>query len=262
MHGTSIDSIENMDNADSKSSERQDPQPSANSGDYNESYSAHLLVVDDDKRLRDLLRQYLQEYGFAVSLACSAEEARSLLGNLRFDLLIVDILMPGESGLELARSLREREPTPILILSALGEPADRLQGLELGVADYMPKPFEPRELLLRIRKILAQEKKSVELTAKLKIGVWTFETKHGLLTSDKKTTRLPASEANLLRALAMRQGAIVSRSTLAHLADITDSPRAIDIAIARLRSKLEDDPKVPRYITTHRSKGYSLQVEL
>ena len=131
---------------------------------------AHLLVVDDDKRLRDLLRQYLQGCGFGVSLACNAAEARQLLSTLRFDLVIVDILMPGESGLDLARSLQERENLPVLILSALGEPADRLQGLELGVADYMAKPFEPRELFLRVSKILSQEPKHALLPSRLKVG--------------------------------------------------------------------------------------------
>lgn len=230
-------------------------------GDKQAYANAHLLVVDDDKRLRTLLRQYLEEYGFVVSLAKSAEEARRLVNNLRFDLLIVDILMPGESGLDLARALHEREHTPIMILSALGEPADRLQGLETGVADYMPKPFEPRELLLRIRKILAHKQTKIKLPDKIKIGRWTFETKRGVLTSAEKNTRLPASEANLLCALATQQGAIVNRTALAHFADITNSPRAIDIAIARLRSKIEINPKIPRHILTHRSKGYSLHVE-
>ena len=221
---------------------------------------AHLLVVDDDKRLRDLLRQYLQGCGFGVSLARDASEARQLLSTLRFDLVIVDILMPGESGLDLARSLQERENLPVLILSALGEPSDRLQGLELGVADYMAKPFEPRELLLRISKILSQEPRQSFLPSNLQVGRWRFESRHDVLVSKERSVRLRPSEAKILRTLASRAGAVVSRSVLAHLSEIKDSPRAVDIAIAHLRQKLEANPKEPRHILTHRGKGYSLQL--
>ena len=221
---------------------------------------AHVLVVDDDKRLRDLLRQYLQGCGFGVSLACNAAEARQLLSTLRFDLVIVDILMPGESGLSLARSLQERESIPVLILSALGEPAERLQGLELGVADYMAKPFEPRELFLRVSKILSHERRRTLLPSRLKVGAWQFESRHDVLVSKERSVRLRPSEAKILRALASRAGAVVSRSALAHLSEIKDSPRAVDIAIAHLRQKLEANPKEPRHILTHRGKGYSLQL--
>jgi two-component system phosphate regulon response regulator OmpR len=223
----------------------------------------HILAVDDDDRLRELLRRYLAEQGFVVSTAAGAGEARALLKNFAYDLMVLDIMMPGETGLELARSLRNNgDPAarqlPILLLTARGEASDRIKGLESGADDYLPKPFEPRELLLRINAILRRMPKPPAMMLELRLGRWSYNPQRDELRDVTETIRLTGMEAGLMRVLASQPGSVVSREALAAQgkADIND--RTIDVQVTRLRRKIEDDARNPRYIVTVRGEGYML----
>jgi len=221
--------------------------------------SAHLLVVDDDGRLRDLLHQFLSDHGFLVTTAGDAEEARRKLGTFAFDMLIVDVMMPGESGLSLTESLRKESSVPILMLSAMGEAEDRIAGLEHGADDYLPKPFEPRELLLRIRTALRRQPVETETEPdSMSFGPCRFDMRRAELTRDGARVRLTETEVRVLKALASRAGAPVARDVLTTEGEVEGSERAIDVLITRLRRKVETDPKDPRYLQTVRGKGYSL----
>ena len=220
---------------------------------------AHILVVDDDGRLRNLLHRFLTENGFMVTLASDAGEARRKLENFAFDLLIVDVMMPGESGLSLTESLREKSSVPILMLSAMGEVEDRIAGLEHGADDYLPKPFEPRELLLRIKTALRrQPAQSAETPTELLFGPCRFDLRRAELTQNGERVRLTETESRVLKVLAGRVGEPVARETLAEEGELEGSERAIDVLITRLRRKVEPDPKDPRYLQTVRGKGYAL----
>ena len=225
---------------------------------------AHLLVVDDDERIRDLLKKYLLKQGFLVSVARDAVHARRLLEGLEFDLLVLDVMMPETDGISLTRDLRQRMTTPILLLTARGETEDRIAGLEAGADDYLAKPFEPRELLLRINAILRRipDEPSVEAVPKiLNLGPLVYEVEKADLRSDQGAVKLTSTEIQLMRVFAARVGQVVSRSELAEelgrdreLAQ----ERAVDVQITRLRRKLETDPKQPRYLQTIRGAGYML----
>ncbi len=225
---------------------------------------AHLLVVDDDERIRDLLKKYLLKQGFLVSVARDAVHARRLLEGLEFDLLVLDVMMPETDGISLTRELRQRMTTPILLLTARGETEDRIAGLEAGADDYLAKPFEPRELLLRINAILRRipDEPSVEAVPKiLNLGPLVYEVEKADLRSDQGAVKLTSTEIQLMRVFAARVGQVVSRSELAEelgrdreLAQ----ERAVDVQITRLRRKLETDPKQPRYLQTIRGAGYML----
>lgn len=217
----------------------------------------HLLVIDDDTRIRALLSKYLQEQGFYISTAKDAADARQALQEFSFDLLIMDVMMPGETGLTLAASLRKESRVPILMLSAMGEADDRILGLESGVDDYMVKPFEPRELLLRIHSIL---RRSATLAAQraVRIGDWAFDTAKHFLTKGEASIALTQSESNLLQLLASHMNQPLSREKLAELSGGTINERSIDVQITRLRQKLEPDPKKPRHLQTLRGEGYIL----
>jgi len=219
---------------------------------------AHLLVVDDDDRLRALLQKYLSSNGFRVSAAASAEEARALMKSMAFDLLIVDVMMPGESGLELTNSIRSQSQTPVLILTARGEPEDRIAGLEHGADDYLAKPFEPRELLLRCGALLrraAPPQRSPHRSVKM--GNAVFDPERGELRRKGKPVRLTSSEAALLRLFAANAGRPFSRLDLCARLGVS-LERSIDVQVTRLRRKIEDDPKLPLYIQTVRGVGYVL----
>jgi len=216
----------------------------------------HLLVIDDDDRIRDLLKKYLSGHGYRVSSAANAEKARKLMKTLHFDLLIVDVMMPGESGLELTRSLREQGNLPILLLTARGDASERIEGLRLGADDYLAKPFEPEELVLRIHAILRRSLRFELDGSVLIFGDWKFNPATGELKGEHGRVSLTDSEANLLRALAKTPGEPVSRFSLSKDTDAAE--RSVDVQMARLRRKIEIDPKNPRFLQTVRGAGYRL----
>ena len=224
---------------------------------------AHILVVDDDTRLRELLRRYLSESGFLVSVAKDAAEARRLLSGLAFDLLVLDVMMPGEDGLSLTESLRESNSVPILLLTARGEVDDRIAGLERGADDYLSKPFEPRELLLRISTILrrAAPPGAGPAADRITFGTCVFDLRHGELTRENAPIHLTEAETALLRTLAIRAGGAVSREELLQESTIDGNERTIDVQVTRLRRKIEANPRAPRYLQTVRGAGYRLRVD-
>jgi two-component system phosphate regulon response regulator OmpR len=221
----------------------------------------HLLVVDDDDRIRDLLKQFLTRTGFRVTAAAGAATARRLLATMAFDLLVMDVMMPGEDGFSLTRWLRAQPGalgvTPVLILTARGLPDDRIEGLGLGADDYLAKPFEPRELSLRIEAILRRVAQSPAASGPVRLGRCQFDTARGELLAEGQPVRLTEAETDLLRRLAQAAHAPVDRMDLAReSADPTG--RAVDIQVTRLRRKIEADPANPRYLRTVRGVGYML----
>ncbi|PHR62023.1 MAG: DNA-binding response regulator [Robiginitomaculum sp.] len=216
----------------------------------------HLLVIDDDDRIRSLLKKYLGREGFRVSTASNAAKARKLMKTLSFDLLVLDIMMPGETGLEFTQSLRENSNLPILLLTAKGDANERIDGLRVGADDYLPKPFEPEELVLRILAILRRAHRVDLDGALLVFGDWKFNPATGGLQGADGRISLTDSEANLLRALAKTPGEPVSRLDLSRDTDAAE--RSVDVQMARLRRKIETDPKNPRYLQTVRGAGYRL----
>lgn len=224
----------------------------------------HILVVDDDTRLRELLLLYLQESGFTVSQAEDSAAARQKILKERFDLMVLDIMMPGETGTSLAKSLRAQgQNIPILMLTAMGEPNQRIEGLETGVDDYLTKPFEPRELVLRIRGILRRNRQKT-LIRTVQFGPFTFDTATLALVYEGASIALTSSEAVLLKVLAQHLGEPVSREELARQSlaggGLT-SERSVDVQINRLRKKIEPEPAKPIYIQTIRHAGYMLKAE-
>jgi len=235
----------------------------------------HILVVDDDDRLRDLLTRYLGENGFNVSAARDALEARASLAGLQFDLIVLDVLMPGEKGVDLARSLREEgAKVPILLLTALSETEDRIAGLEAGVDDYLAKPFEPRELVLRIEAILrrygelpevASDEVVVAEASAVSFGQFRFDSAKMILQRGDEHIYLTTAEQALLAALVKRRGQTTSREELHGMisGNAVDpaASRSIDVQVTRLRRKFEEDPKQPRYLQTVRGRGYVLYTD-
>ena len=221
----------------------------------------HLLVVDDDDRIRELIKEYLVRAGFRVSTAPDAAAARKLVEQLSFDLLVLDVMMPVEDGFTFARWLRGRPGeigrTPILILTARGLPDDRIAGLALGADDYLAKPFEPQELVLRIEAILRRAAPRTAPGGRLQLGRCSFDLARGELWRDDAPVRLTEGEAQLLRQLAVAANAPVDRFELAR-ESAEAAGRAVDIQVTRLRRKIEDDPKNPRYLQTVRGVGYML----
>lgn len=224
--------------------------------------NAHILVVDDDARLRGLLARYLAEHGFRVTAVENAAEAREKLGFLKPDLVVLDVMMPGESGLELAESLhRERQiSVPILLLTARGAPDDRVAGFEAGADDYLPKPFDPRELVLRMRALLRRTAPLPPPSGPVPLGSALFDPERGTLATDAGTIRLTGGEAALLTALARKPNEVLSREEIAAALGMDDSSeRAIDVQVTRLRRKIEADPRDPRFLHTVRGRGYVLK---
>jgi two-component system, OmpR family, phosphate regulon response regulator OmpR len=226
---------------------------------------AHILVVDDDVRLRALLSRFLAEQGFRVTTAEHAEEARDKLRFLQPDLMVLDIMMPGESGLSLTEALRrEQVDLPVLLLTAHGAPEDRIAGFEAGADDYLPKPFEPNELVLRIRAILRRAaippNVSNAPTGPVQLGSAVFDPDRAELRSANGTIRLTGGEAALLAVLARRPHEVLSREDLAVALGMDETgERAIDVQVTRLRRKIEADPREPRYLLTMRGRGYILR---
>lgn len=219
----------------------------------------HLLVVDDDNRIRTLLSRFLSEHGYRVTTAASAAEARSSMVGLTFDLLVLDVMMPGESGVDFARAIRTTSAVPILMLTARSDISDRITGLEAGVDDYLAKPFEPRELLLRIGSILKRAlpppQKAIE---SVRFGDFTFHLERGELTRSGEIVRITERERDMLRALAAEPGETVPRLDLA--GGGATSERAVDVQVNRLRRKIERDPANPVHVQTVRGIGYRLVV--
>jgi len=225
----------------------------------------HILVVDDDDRLRDLLRKYLSDNGFIVISATDAANARAKLASLAFDLIVLDLMMPGESGLDFAADLRTTSDVPILMLTAMAESEDRIRGLEHGADDYLTKPFEPRELLLRVNNILKRVPQRTDNDDEPRIitmGAASFDLDRGVLKVDDRPVRLTTVEVQLLKVLGERPGQPLSRDDLIERtgagADASGGGRAVDVQVTRLRRKIESDPKLPRYLQTVRGKGYVL----
>ncbi len=221
----------------------------------------HVMVVDDDTRLRELLRKYLSDHGYTVTVAKDAAEARAKLSLLAVDLIVLDVMMPGEDGLSLASDLSLNEGPPILLLTAQGETDDRIRGLESGADDYLVKPFDPRELLLRMGKIL-RRKPPVEpgaQTSMLRLGGYHWDVARQELRRGDDVVRLTTGESQLMAALAQSVGEAVSRDDLARATGDGANPRAVDVQVTRLRRKVEEDPKNPRYLQTVRGQGYLLR---
>lgn len=226
---------------------------------FNRARQPHILVIDDDERIRDLVSRYLKEHDFVVVGAKDAAHARELMNGFAFDALVVDVMMPQETGLEFTKKLRESSDIPVLLLTALGAVEDRIDGLETGADDYLPKPFEPRELILRLNAILRRSIKPEEKGGITQIGPWIFNPKYDELKDGDELIRLTSVEGNLLRALSSRAGDVVGREELATLCGVDAGERTIDVQVTRLRRKLEDDSKAPRYLQTVRGKGYILR---
>ena len=224
----------------------------------------HLLIVDDDERIRTLLQKFLMRNGFLVTAARDATHARRILLGLDFDLIVLDVMMPGEDGLSLCRSICETHETPIMLLTAKGDTDNRIEGLEAGADDYLSKPFEPKELLLRINAILRRTPKSdtQDVTPKvLNLGSIRYEMDRGELWQGDDLVRLTATEIQLMKIFSAKPGEAISRSQLVE--DLgrdrgQAQERAVDVQITRLRRKLEENPKQPRYLQTVRGAGYML----
>lgn len=225
---------------------------------------AHLLIVDDDERIRGLLQKFLIRHGFLVSAARDAAHARRLLAGLDFDLAVLDVMMPGEDGVSLTKAIRETSTMPILLLTARSETEDRIAGLEAGADDYLSKPFEPKELLLRINAILRRvpEAPVEEVAPKLlTLGPIRYDIERGEMWQGEELVRLTATESQLMRIFSARPGEALSRTKLVEELGRDKGQaqeRAVDVQITRLRRKLESDPKQPRYLQTVRGAGYML----
>lgn len=220
----------------------------------------HILIVDDDRRIRELVARYLQKTGFRVTMANDAETARAAMRGLEFDLVILDVMMPGETGLELARSLKQISPIPICMMTALADPKQRVAGLEAGVDDYVTKPFDPRELVIRLKNILRRSEPPPPAKDEVRMGEFIFLSGRGELKRGEETIKITDRERDLLRLFASRPGAPIPRHELAS-DDTTGNERAIDVQINRLRRKIERDPSNPVYLQTVRGKGYILYVD-
>ena len=220
----------------------------------------HVLVVDDDTRLRALIARYLAENGFRVTTAAAADEARARLANFDFDLVVLDVMMPGETGFELTESLRQESDVPILLLTAMDSADERITGLERGADDYLVKPFEPRELLLRLRSILRRTGRRVDEPSGVSFGEFFFDLDRHELRHGGALVHLTTAESALLAVFARHPGAILSRDRL--LAQCGgSSARSIDVQITRLRRKIEPDPRAPRYLRTSWGEGYVLRAD-
>lgn len=220
-------------------------------------HQPHILVIDDDLRLRKLLKKYLSENGFIISIAADTKEAADLLELFAFDILIMDVMMPGKNGMDFTKELRDNGlMTPILMLTAMGDSDDRINGLENGADDYLSKPFEPRELVLRLNNILKRMDNSRH-DEDVYFGNYKFNIQKGQLTKGDESIVLTTAEQELLKALAQKAGETVSREELGQLLE-TDNLRTIDVQITRLRRKIETDIKQPSCIQTVRGQGYTL----
>jgi len=220
----------------------------------------HILVVDDDDRIRDLVRQYLEENNFLVSTAIDASEAKNKIEIFKFDLLILDIMMPGQSGLSLTKEIKSKNSNqPIILLTAKGQTEERIEGLETGADDYLGKPFEPKELLLRIKNIL-NKTKSINIPEKIQIGKALVNLKKSNIKIQNEIKKINPQEKKILEKMLKFPGEVFSRDDIGKIINISKE-RTIDVIITRLRQKIESNPKNPKYLQTIRGSGYVLWIE-
>ena len=219
----------------------------------------HILVVDDDDRIRELVKEYLVENNFVVTKAKDAYDAEKKLEIVKFDILVLDIMMPGESGLSLTKEIKKNNPTPIILLTAKGETHEKIEGLELGADDYLGKPFEPKELLLRIKNILSKTQKPI-LSDEIYIGNTLVNLKKLNIKIDKKIIKINPQEKKLLEKMLESPGKVFSRDDIGKIINISKE-RTIDVMVTRLRQKIESSPKNPKYLQTIRGSGYVLWIK-
>tara|TARA_B100001057_G_scaffold420100_1_gene440274 strand:- start:64 stop:741 length:678 start_codon:yes stop_codon:yes gene_type:complete len=224
-----------------------------------ESNKNHILIVDDDDRIRILLKDYLSENNYIVSSAENADQARERLEYIKFDIIILDVMMPGQNGYELTKEIKKKIKVPIILLTAKGEVENRIKGLELGADDYIGKPFEPKELLLRIKNIINKSSK-IDLKSKHKIGSAEVDLNKMIVNLNKKSKKINNSEKKVLVEMLANPGITYSREEIGKISGISQQ-RSIDVMITRLRQKLEMDPKNPKYLQTIRGSGYVLWIE-
>ena len=222
-------------------------------------YKAHILVVDDDDGIRNLVKKFLNEKSFLVNTASSAEEAKKKISIIKFDLIILDIMMPGKSGLEFLDENKSFIDTPVILLTAKGEPKERVEGLESGADDYLPKPFEPQELLLRIKNILSKTQKK-NLIRAINFGNIKIDLTKLLIIKEKKELKINTTEKKILDKMINQPGKVFSRLEIGKLINL-EKERSIDVIITRLRKKIEMNPKNPKYLQTIRGTGYVLWIE-
>mgnify|MGYP001422348895 CR=1 FL=1 len=222
-------------------------------------FVAHILVVDDDDGIRDLVKQYLNENNFLVTTANSAEDANKKIEVVKFDLIVLDIMMPGKSGLEFTRENKNAINTPIILLTAKGEVSERVEGLEVGADDYLPKPFEPKELVLRIKNILNKTKRR-DLKRVIEFGSIKIDLNKHLIIKNSKEYKINNAEKIILEEMINSSGKTFSRDEIGRILNL-DKERSIDVIITRLRKKIESDPKNPKYLQTIRGAGYVLWIE-
>jgi len=220
----------------------------------------HILIIDDDDKIRDLLKQYLKANDFIISTAINANDAEEKLKIFKFDIAIIDIMMPGKDGLQLTKEIRETLDLPIILLTAKGETEDRIKGLEIGAEDYLAKPFEPKELLLRITNIIRRIKKKKNTIDLIKIGKVFINVHKMEIQKEKKIIKINASEKTLLESMINSAGKIFSREEISKITKLTQE-RSIDVLVTRIRKKIEPDPKNPKYLQTVRGSGYILWLE-
>jgi len=219
----------------------------------------HILVVDDDDRIRELVKEYLDDNGFIVSTGNSAEEAKIRLQYFKFDLIVLDVMMPGQSGFELTQEIKKKSNVPIILLTAKGEVENRIHGLELGADDYLGKPFEPKELLLRIKNIIKKNKK-IDLNKINQIGEAKVDLNKMSIQLKNKISKINNSEKKVLLEMLANPGKAYSRTEIGEISNISQE-RSIDVMITRLRQKIELNPKNPKYLQTIRGSGYVLWIE-
>ena len=222
-------------------------------------FKAHILVVDDDDGIRNLVKQYLNENNFLVTTAISAEDAVQKINLIKFDLVVLDIMMPGKNGLEFTIENKQKINTPIMLLTAKSEPSERIEGLEVGADDYLPKPFEPKELILRIKNIL-NKTKSKNIKRVINFGNITIDLNKHLIFKNDKEFKINNTEKTILEEMVNSPGKTFSREEIGKIINL-DKERSIDVIITRLRKKIEIDPKNPKYLQTLRGEGYVLWIE-
>ena len=222
-------------------------------------FKAHILVVDDDDGIRNLVKKYLNENNYLVTTAASAEDAQKKVETIKFDLIVLDIMMPGKSGLEFTIENKKKINTPIILLTAKGEASERVEGLEVGADDYLPKPFEPKELILRITNIL-NKPKSKNIKRVIDFGNITINLNKHLIFKNNKEFKINSTEKTILEEMINSPGKTFSREAIGRLINL-DKERSIDVIITRLRKKIEIDPKNPKYLQTLRGEGYVLWIE-
>ena len=224
-----------------------------------ENNKTHILIVDDDNRIRDLLKEYLKENNYIVSTSENAENAKIKLGHLKFDLIVLDVMMPGQNGYDFTNEIKKKLDIPIILLTAKGEVENRIKGLELGADDYLGKPFEPKELLLRIKNIIDKNKK-IDLNSKHLIGKAQIDLNKMSINLGQKNKKINSSEKKVLIEMLSNPGKTYSRDEISKISGISQE-RSIDVMITRLRQKIENNPKNPKYLQTIRGSGYVLWIE-